>query len=192
MEPPTPCKECSPGLQPGQPSSSDRLLTSVHNYVIRPATIDDCPQIMEIYNHYVRTSTCTYQEEEDTLPEREAWFQEHGERHPIYVAEAIGSVAAWASLSPFKTRSAYRFTVEDSIYVHQKHLGQGLGKRLLAHLISTARQLGHQQLMGLISSDQAPSVRLHEAFGFQRVGHLPEVGVKFGRKLSLELWQLAL
>ncbi len=159
---------------------------------IRPATIHDCPQIMAIYHHYVRTSTCTYQEEEDTLAEREAWFQRHGERHPIFVAEANGRIAAWASLSPFHPRSAYRFTVEDSIYVDPESLGQGLGKRMLAHLVTTARQLGHQQLVGLISSDQIPSVRLHEAFGFQRVGHLPEVGIKFGRKLSLELWQLAL
>ena len=166
--------------------------TPAHNYILRAATLDDCAQIMEIYNHYVRTSTCTYQEEDDTLAEREAWFQRHGERHPIFVAEAAGRVAAWASLSPFHPRSAYRFTVEDSIYVHPEFLGQGLGKLMLAQLIATARQLGHQQLVGLISSDQTPSVRLHEAHGFQRVGHLPEVGIKFDRKLSLELWQLGL
>jgi L-amino acid N-acyltransferase YncA len=147
---------------------------------------------MEIYNHYVRTSTCTYQEEDDTLPERQAWFQRHGPVHPIFVIEIDDRIAAWASLSPFHPRSAYRFTVEDSIYVHPDSLGKGLGKRLLEHLIATAKQLGHQQLVGLISSDQAASVRLHEKFGFQRVGHLPEVGVKFGRKLSLELWQLGL
>jgi phosphinothricin acetyltransferase len=147
---------------------------------------------MAIYNHYVRTSTCTYQEEEDTPEERQAWFHRHGAQHPIFVTEHAGRVVGWGSLSPFHPRSAYRFTVEHSVYVHPESLGQGLGRQMLEHLLTVARHLGHQQLVGLISSDQTPSVGLHQRLGFQRVGHLPDVGVKFGRKLSLEMWQLGL
>jgi phosphinothricin acetyltransferase len=146
---------------------------------------------MEIYHHYVRTSTCTYQEEEDTIAERQAWFHKHSQRHPIFVITENERVVAWGALSPFHPRSAYRHTVEDSIYVRVENLGSGLGKLMLEHLLTAAAQLGHQQIIGLISSDQTASIKLHQAYGFTRVGHLPDVGIKFGTVLSLELWQLA-
>ncbi len=160
---------------------------------IRPATLADCPAILAIYNHYVRTSTSTYQEEEDTLAEREAWFARHGLAHPVVVLmEVTGRILGWGSLSPFHARSAYRFTVENSLYVHPDFLGQGLGRRLLEELITRARQLGHQQMIALISSEQTASGRLHRALGFKRAGQLEGVGVKFDQRLSLDLWQLDL
>src|SRR5690348_12146830 len=114
------------------------------NTIIRPATAHDLEAINDIYNHYVAGSTCTYQEEQSTMVEREQWFACHGPRHPITVAEADGRVAGWASLSPFHARSAYRFTVENSVYVHHEQRRHGIGSALLADSIERAKSLGHR------------------------------------------------
>ena len=161
--------------------------------MIRSATQADAAAIREIYNHHVLHGTATYQEEIESLADREAWLDRHGREHPVFVAVSeSGEVIGWASLSPFHPRSAYRFTVENSIYLRPDALGQGWGSRLLEHLIATAKELGHRQIVALISSDQPASIRLHEKFGFHKAGHLADVGLKFGRWLSLELWQRAL
>src|SRR5579863_1206953 len=94
---------------------------------IRPATEADLVAINDIYNHYVLHSTCTYQEEPETLESRRAWFKHHGEKHPVIVTEADGHVVGWASLSAYHARSAYRHTVENSIYIHHQHHRRGIG-----------------------------------------------------------------
>jgi phosphinothricin acetyltransferase len=153
--------------------------------IIRLARPADRPAIDSIYAHYVRTSTCTYQEEPDTDAERAAWFATHGERHPVTVVEADGQILGWGSLSPWKARSGYRHTVELSVYLRPESCGQGIGKELLADLIERATALGYHSLIGGVSSDQTPSLRLHEGMGFTRVAHLKEVGHKFGRWLDV-------
>src|SRR4051794_28385105 len=95
--------------------------------IIRSALPADLRAINTIYNHYVTRSTCTYQEKPTTGAERRKWFAKHDPRHPVLIAERDGQVLGWASLSPFHRREAYRFTVEDSVYIHQDHLRQGLG-----------------------------------------------------------------
>src|SRR5512146_1314220 len=86
---------------------------------IRLAIAADLPAVNAIYNHYVLKSTCTYQDEPTTESERIAWFDSHGPQHPVTVAvDDGGQIVGWGSLSPFRRRSAYRFTVEDSVYVH--------------------------------------------------------------------------
>ena len=94
---------------------------------IRPATESDLAAIDEIYNWYVPRSTCTYQERVEPFASRVAWFTHHGPRHPVTVAEIEGRVVGWGSLSDFRDRSAYRFTCEDSVYVHHEHHGGGIG-----------------------------------------------------------------
>ena len=106
--------------------------------VLRPASTADLAFINEVYNHYVVRSTCTYQEEPSTAEERRAWFDAHGPRHPVIVAEAEGRPAGWGALSLFHGRAAYRFTVEDSVYVRPDLQRRGLGSAMLAHLIEQA------------------------------------------------------
>ncbi len=159
---------------------------------IRTATPADLGAINDIYNHYVLHSTCTYQEEPEPLEGRRQWFQHHGERHPVIVAELEGQVAGWGSLSAYHARSAYRRTVENSVYVHHQLHRRGLGSLLLQELITRARNLGHRAIIAGIDADQPASVALHAKFRFEEVGHLKQVGFKFGRWLDVIYMELLL
>jgi L-amino acid N-acyltransferase YncA len=159
---------------------------------IRGATERDLPSINAIYNHYVLHSTCTYQEEPETLANRQCWLEYHTEKFPAVVIEQNDEVIGWGSLSPFHSRSAFRFTVENSVYIHPEHHRRGLGRLILAHLIEQARVLGYRTVIAAISAEQTASVKLHESLGFQKVGHLPEVGFKFNQWLDVVYYQLTL
>lgn len=159
---------------------------------IRPALESDLDAINAIYNHYVLTSTCTYQEEPSTGEERLAWFRGRSEAHPVVVAEVDGEVVGWASLSPFRDRSAYRRTVEASIYIRHDRQRLGIGRALLLDLIDRARALGHRALIGGVSAEQEASIRLQESLGFRKVGHFREVGYKFDQWLDVAFYQLML
>ena len=152
---------------------------------IRLATSADLEAINAIYNHYVLHSTCTYQTEPATIEERRDWFAAHGSQYPVTVAERGGEVIAWASLSRFHARAAYRPTVENSVYVRHDLLGQGIGTQMLADLVARAKSLGYHSMLALISGDQTPSVKLHERAGFTKVAQLREVGCKFNRWLDV-------
>jgi L-amino acid N-acyltransferase YncA len=161
--------------------------------LLRLATRDDLPAINDIYNYYVPRSTCTYQLEEETLADRQRWFQEHApERYPVLVAEIEGRVVGWGSLSKFRPRAAYAPTVEASVYIHHEMHRLGLGRLLLVELIERARAAGFHSIIGGASADQTASIALQEALGFQRVGHLVEVGYKFGQRLDVIYLQLML
>ena len=153
--------------------------------LIRPATLADLDAINAIYNYYVLHSTCTYQEEPSTAEERAAWFARHGASHPVTVAERAGEVVGWGSLSPYHVRSAYRRTVENSVYVRYDMHRQGIGAALLADLIERATSLGHHVIIAGIDSEQTASTAIHRRFRFEHVGHLREVGFKFGRWLDV-------
>jgi L-amino acid N-acyltransferase len=157
---------------------------------IRPALRSDCVAINDIYNHYVRTDTCTYQTEPDTLTERHAWFERHGGPHPMLVAEQAGEVLDWGALSAFHPRAGYRFSVEDSVYVRHDRQHRGLGKALLGELLAAARSLGHHTVIALISADKPHSIALHEGFGFRHAGLLRQAGYKFDTWLDVAYLQL--
>ena len=157
---------------------------------IRPATRADLPAINDIYNHYVVHSTCTYQETPEPIEGREAWFDRHGAAHPITIAEMDGAIVGWASLSPYHARSAYRFTVENSVYVDHRHQRRGIGDALLADLVHRARSLGHRTIIAGIDASQTASVAIHAKHGFEKVGHLRQVGFKFERWLDVVYMQL--
>jgi L-amino acid N-acyltransferase YncA len=148
---------------------------------IRPARGSDLEAINEIYNHYVIHSTCTFQTAPETMKARESWFAAHGVDHPIFVAEYGGKMAGWASLSRFHPRAAYRYTVEDSVYVHPDLLGMGIGTLLLMKLIEAAERPGHHSIVALIAADQAGSLRVHEKLGFTVAGTLKQAGMKFNK-----------
>src|SRR5215207_7188155 len=105
-------------------------------FTIRLATENDLEAIRAIYNYYVQHSTCTYQIVLETAEERVAWFRDRDmKRHPVTVAESDGSVIAWASLSPWKSRCGYAWAAEASVYVHHERHRKGLGRALLLDLI---------------------------------------------------------
>ena len=159
---------------------------------IRAATPADLGAINDIYNHYVLHSTCTYQEESETLEGRRQWFQHHGDRHPVIVTESAGQVIGWGSLSAYHARSAYRRTVENSVYVHHQLHRRGIGSLLLQELITRARSLGHRAIIAGIDAGQPASVALHLKFRFEEVGRLKQVGFKFGRWLDVIYMELLL
>lgn len=157
---------------------------------IRLATATDLPAINAIYNHYVLHSTCTYQLEPSTALERQQWFDAHGSRLPVTVVESTdGNVIGWASLSNFMGRPAYRFTVENSVYVRHDFLRQGIGKALLADLLRRSDELGYRNVLAVISADQEPSMVLHRTMGFVEAGRLLRVGFKFDRWLDVAFLQ---
>ncbi len=164
----------------------------MENIEIRLATRADLGAINAIYNYFVQHSTCTYQTEPSTEAERAAWFDAHGEKHPVTVAVRGGEIAGWASLSKFHPRAAYSQTVENSVYVHQNAHGLGIGKALLADTITRARAIGHHTIIAGISADQTPSVELHRKLGFAEVARLREVGYKFDRWLDVVYMQIIL
>lgn len=108
--------------------------------IVRTATEDDVTAIRDIYNYEVLNGVATFDTEEKSLEDRLQWFRETS-AHPyaVIVAEDGGEVLGWGCLRPFGSRAAYRFTVEDSVYVHQDHRGKGIGRALLARLIEIAR-----------------------------------------------------
>jgi phosphinothricin acetyltransferase len=159
---------------------------------VRAANLDDLPAIRAIYNHYVATSTCTFQIEPDTDEARRDWFLNRGPALPVTVFEEGGEVLGWASLSKWNARCAYARSVEASVYVRQDCHRRGIGRALLADLIERARALGHHTVIGGACTEQAASLALQEALGFQRVACFREVGHKFGRWLDVAYMQLIL
>ncbi len=159
---------------------------------IRLATVEDLAAINDIYNHFVLHSTCTYQEEPETMADRRAWFQNRAPAHPVTVAVVANEVVGWAALSPYHRRAAYRHTVENSVYVAHAYHGRGIGRMLLQDLIDRARAIGHHSMIGVIDAEQAASIRLHESMGFREVGRMRDLGFKFGRWLDVQYLQLML
>jgi len=166
--------------------------TSMRDITIREALRADCRAISDIYNHYVVNETCTWALAPETLDERLAWFDHHGPRHPVFVAEDGGAVIGWASLSVYNPRGGYDRTVENSVYVDHRWRRRGVGGTMLARLIEAARQLGHHTIVAGISAEQAASVALHARHGFVEIGRLREAGFKHGRWLDVMYMQLLL
>jgi phosphinothricin acetyltransferase len=165
---------------------------SSDSIVIRSATELDLKAINDIYNHYVFHSTCTYQEEPEPLKGRQKWFAHHGPKHPITVAVEKNRVVGWGSLSAYHARSAYRRTVENSVYVHHDYHGRGIGSLLLEDLIRRARKGGHRVIIAAIDAEQPASIALHSKFDFKHVGHFKQVGFKFGHWLDVVYMELLL
>ena len=157
----------------------------MNEYVVREAVEADQRATLDIYNDAVLHSTSTFDLEPRTWEERQRWFEEHRPPYELLVAVAANTVVGWGSLSPFRAKPGYRFTAQDSIYVHEHFRRRSIGAALLHLLIETAREGGFHSIMALIDGDNTVSVHLHERFGFRQVGTFPEVGFKFGRWLDV-------
>ncbi|MFM2206953.1 MAG: hypothetical protein RL213_928 [Bacteroidota bacterium] len=155
----------------------------------RPARLSDLPAIREIYNEAVLNGTATFDTELRSAERQEEWFRAHGSNHPVLVAESEGTVAGWASLSPWSERKAYDRTVEVSVYVHHSHRGKGLGSRLLELVTLEGEKCGNHTILSRITEGNEISIHLHEKNGYRIVGTLKECGFKFGRYLDVVLMQ---
>lgn len=159
---------------------------------IRLAILDDAPAMRAIYNHEVENTTATFDLVARTLIEQREWIAERSGALGVLVAEIDDTVVGFASLSPYRTRPAYRTTVEDSIYVAQSARGAGVGRALLDALIELAAQRGFHTVIAHIAhitGRSEASVALHSACGFTTVGAEREVGRKFGRWLDVVIMQ---
>ncbi len=149
---------------------------------IRPCEPADLPAVTSIYAHWVLYGTGTFEEKPPPIEEMAARRQRTlDEGLPFLVAEVDGAVVGYAYAAVYRGRSAYRFTVEDSIYIHPDHLRAGAGRALLQALIDACEQAGKRQMVACIGDNaNEPSIRLHEHFGFRPAGVLRSVGFKFG------------
>ncbi len=159
---------------------------------IRRAELADLQAITDIYNEAILTTTATFDTEPKAVVDRVAWFESHGDRHPILVAVAAGDVVGWASLSKWSDRRAYDLTAETTFYVRADQRGQGVGRQLKAAIIAEARRLGFHSLIARVAEGSSASLHLNQEFGFRPVGTLKQVGFKFGRLLDVHILQLML
>ena len=161
---------------------------------LRPATVADAAAVRAIYAHHVLHGLGTFEETPPSVEEmatRMTALMVDG--LPWLLAEADGRAVAFAYATQFRPRSAYRHTVEDSVYVAPDALGQGHGRAALAALIDTCRGLGKRSMCAVIGdSGNTASIGLHEALGFRRTGIFREIGFKHGRWVDVVFMQRAL
>jgi L-amino acid N-acyltransferase YncA len=167
----------------------------VFEYTIRAAEPEDLPHIREIYNHYVRNSTVTFDEKAMTLTELRRKFakvQKLGQPYIVAVSPR-GEILGYAYVYPWKEKAAYRFTVENSIYLGPASTGKGLGKALMQELITRSKAAGIKEIIAVIADKNADaSIHMHKSFGFKEIGHMGRVGFKFDRWLGTVLMQKSL
>lgn len=162
---------------------------------LRAAEIKDCFAICEIYNFYIQNSVVTFDEQSMELSQWEEKLAYLDKQNlPFIVAETeLGEILGFAYVAPWRQKSAYRTTVEDSIYLRAAATGKRIGTKLLEELLVLSKQAGVKEIVAVISDSGAESsVRLHEQFGFKRQGHLAKVGFKFDRWLGTILMQKSL
>ena len=159
---------------------------------VRDATEADMPSVLAIYNEVIRTSSAVYTEQEATLDDRRSWLAaRQALGFPVLVAEdpKDGSVLGYSTFGDFRPWPGYRHTVEHSVYVRADARGRGLGMALVKPLFASAIIMGKHVMVAGIDAANPASIRLHERLGFERVGTLREVGIKFGHWLDLVFMQ---
>ena len=159
---------------------------------IRPANADDLAGITEIYNQAIINTVATFDTEPKTPEEQRVWFNEHGDKYPILVAEQLGAIVGWASLSEWSDRRAYSDTAEISLYVAESHRGKGIGRKLSEAVIKAGRDAGLHTLIARIAEGNASSIHIAESQGFEHIGIMREVGYKFGKLIDVYLMQILL
>lgn len=159
--------------------------------LLRPSTDADVPALQQIYGHAVLHGTGTFETEVPDATEMARRRAEVlGRGLPWLVAEREGRILGYAYANYFRPRLAYRFCLEDSIYLHPDAQGQGVGRLLLAELIARCEAAGARQMLAVIGdSDNRGSIGVHTALGFQHTGLLKSSGWKFGRWLDVVLMQ---
>ena len=161
--------------------------------MIRFATEQDAKAIVEIYNDAILHTTAVYKYELETLEERLAWLQQKAQDNfPVLVFEDEGELAGFATYGPFRLYPAYRYTIENSVYVHPNHVRKGIASKLMKALIEHAEHAGYKTIIACIDATNDASIVMHEKFGFTKSGIIENAGYKFDKWLHLALYQLQL
>ena len=160
--------------------------------MIRRAALNDLEQLKNIYNDAILHTVATFDTEVKDDANRLQWFREH-EKEPyvIFVEERDGEVCGYCSLSQYRDRKAFDRTVEISLYIDEKYRGQGIGKSLMAHTLDFAsKHPAITTVISLVTGENATSIHLHELFGFEYCGQMRKVGLKFGKELDLNAYEI--
>ena len=160
--------------------------------VIRSITKNDVADCLDIYNYEVVNGVATLDLEPRTLTEWQAWFEAHQtQEHCIIVGIMDDVVVGYASLSLYRTKDAFKSTVELSIYIHEDYRGKGVASKLMAHILDHARVTDTlHTVVSVITAGNAASTALHERFGFTYCGLTPQVGFKHGKYQDTETYAL--
>ncbi|MBN8787646.1 MAG: N-acetyltransferase [Terrimonas sp.] len=160
---------------------------------VRLATDNDIQAILDIYNYAIVYTTAVYDYEPHSFEMRRQWFETKKQQNfPVFVAEDNNEVVGFSSIGPFRAWAAYKFTVENAIYVRADQQGKGIGKLLMQPLIDASRKLGMHTIVSGIDADNEVSLKMHRRFGFEEVAHFKQVGWKFDKWLDLKFMQLML
>ncbi|GMB08235.1 GNAT family N-acetyltransferase [Thermolongibacillus altinsuensis] len=161
--------------------------------MIRHIQEKDLNNILEIYNDAIINTTAVYDYKPYTMEYIKSWYKQKIEGgYPVLVFEENNKVIGFATFGPFRTRPAYKYTIEHSVYVHKDYRKKGIGTKLLKKLIRIANEQEYATLVAGIDSANEESIKLHERLGFTYSGTIKKAGFKFGKWLDLVFYQLDL
>lgn len=166
----------------------------MNELLVRPARAADMAAVQAIYGHHVRCGLASFEDDAPNVEEiTRRWQDVVAKQLPYVVAEAAGEVLGYAYAGPYRTRPAYRYTLENSVYVREGAQQRGVGQAVMRVVLAECEARGYRQMIAVIGdSANEGSIRLHERLGFQRVGLLTAVGYKFGRWVDSVLMQRSL
>ena len=161
--------------------------------MIRFATKEDLPAILEIYNDAILNTTAVYTYEAQTLENRAQWFDiKKANNEPIFVYELDDKAVGFATYGSFRDWPAYQYTIEHSIYVDKDYRGNGIAQKLLTELLTDVKAKGYKTIVAGIDATNDKSIHLHKKFNFSYSGTITNVGYKFNQWLDLAFYQLDL
>ncbi|HEY8309918.1 MAG TPA: arsinothricin resistance N-acetyltransferase ArsN1 family B [Gemmatimonadaceae bacterium] len=159
----------------------------------RPIQLNDAPGVVAIYNHYVANTCITFETEPVSMIEMERRIAATlAAPLPWLVAEESGRVIGYSCASKWKSRAAYRYSVESTVYIEPSQIGKGVGNELYSRLIVALRDISMHAVIGGIALPNEASIALHERLGFKRIGQFEQVGFKQNRWVDVGYWQLVL
>ena len=170
---------------------ADWLIIKIEN-MIREVKKQDARAIADIYNYYITDTIVTFEEEVVQGGEMSNRIENISSKFPWIVYEKDGAVVGYAYANHWKSRCAYRYSVETTVYLKHGEEGKGIGSLLYQELISRAKDMGCHVLIGGISLPNAGSIALHEKFGFEKIALFKEVGFKFDKWIDVGYWELIL
>ncbi|MDR0375050.1 MAG: GNAT family N-acetyltransferase [Treponema sp.] len=160
--------------------------------MIRPVRLEDARALGEIYNYYIARTVVSFEERTLDARDMEERIQTVSASFPWLVWEEDGEALGYAYVNTFKERFAYRFSVEDTIYLKRGCEGRGIGKKLIAAILNEVKKMDVHVVVSCITMPNERSVGLHEKFGFIKIAHFHEIGFKFDRWLDVGYWELTL
>ena len=160
--------------------------------MIREVIDKDIQHICEIYNYYIKNTIVTFEEQPVTIENMKKRVDEIVPNFPYYVYVEDEEVIGYTHAKNWKSRDAYRFSVESTVYLDNKAIGKGIGTQLYTKLLDELRKRKYHAVLACIALPNEKSQYLHEKFGFKKIAHLSEVGYKFNKWIDVGYWELIL